>query len=282
MSRAIVSIDGADDRPLSTDRVFATAAFERATIADALADATRWLDRQPPSSREIVIRGTLRRGAVSDADLSMIPPAIGIRFEHVPATSPNDVSWPVLTRRNGSLVRLDRALHFEADATRVADGATTPVADDLITIAARDADRPLAEAALGAALDAGVAWSNFERRVVVAWEGADVATATPGIEIIRMPVPSPPASAADAVLASLRALSPSPAGLEPVMIAPEQLSAWSRAPGPPATTAPLADEGDRRAVWAVVLALLALEAWMRRSPPAVAEAAADAGEARVA
>ena len=59
------------------------------------------------------------------------------------------------------------------------------------------------------------------------------------------------------------------------MITPEQLSSWSRTPGPPAINAPLADEGDRRWLWGTVLVLLAVEAWLRRrregSVPAVVE-----------
>lgn len=283
-SRAIVSIDATDNVAVDAG-TFASSTFERATIKDALTDAIRWLDRQPPSSREIVIRGTLRRGAITDADLATVPQAIGIRFEPVTGTSLNDVTWPVLTRRNDSLVRLDRALHFETDATRIADGAITPVPDSLITIVARDADLPLAQAALRAALDAGAAWSDFDRRVLVAWEGAEASATTgaaPGTQIIRMPVPSPPSSAADAVLASLEALSPRRDRLEPVIITPEQLSAWSRPPGPPPPSATLIDEGDRRWVWGAVLALLAIETWMRRSRSAVTDVAADVSEARVA
>lgn len=251
-SRAVVALEGARRRP---------------AIADGLADAVRWLGQQPPASREIVIAGTLRRGSVTDSDLSIIPKDIGIRFEHVAAVSPSDVTWPVLTRRNGSLMRFTRSVHLDTDATRVADGPATAVPGDLISIVAADADTPLAEAALRAALAAGVAWSDFDRRVVVAWEGADEAVITrrsSTARTIRMPVPAPPSAAADAVLAALREESPRPDQLEPVMITPEQLSSWSRPPGPPAINAPLADEGDRRWLWGAALALLALEAWLRR------------------
>jgi hypothetical protein len=178
------------------------------------------------------------------------------------------------------LVRLDRVVHLETDATRVSDGGVTAVPGDLITIVARDADLPLAQAALRAALDAGVAWADFARRVIIAWEGADTSAIAPQTQVVRMPVPSPPSSAADALLAALETLSPRRDALEPVTITPEQLAAWSRPPGPPATSATLIDEGDRRWVWAVVLALLAIETWMRRSRTSVT--AADTVEARVA
>lgn len=284
-SRAIVVLEGADEGRVATAATgaFTSAAFRRTAIADGLTDAIRWLDQQPPSSREIVIAGTLRRNSVTDSDVASIPLEIGVRFESVAATSSNDVTWPVLTRRNGSLVRIDRAVHFATDATRVTEGRATAVAGDLISIVARDQDTALAHAALRAALDAGVSWSDFARPIVVVWEGAEAANqrVPEGARQIRMPVPTPSSAAADAVLAALSEAAPRPDHLEPVVIAPEQLSGWSRPPGPPAAGAPLADEGDRRWLWGAVLALLAIETWLRRqSDPAVA--VADGAEAQVA
>ena len=284
LSRAIVPIGDPVDAS-TPENVFASATFARARLGDALTDAVRWLDAQAPSGREVVIRGTLRRGSITDADLAAVPQAIGIRFEALPGTSSNDVTWPVLTRRDGSLVRLDRTLHLDADTTRVADGAITPVADNLIAIVARPGDLPLAQAALRAALDAGVAWADFDRRVIIAWDGADasaVDSPPAGTQVIRMAVPSPPSSAADAVLASLETVSPRRDALEPILIPAEQLAAWSRPPGPPAASGTLADEGDRRWVWGAVLALLAIESWMRRSRSAAVSSAITVPETRVA
>jgi hypothetical protein len=51
--------------------------------------------------------------------------------------------------------------------------------------------------------------------------------------------------------------------VEPVVSPRERLNEWSRAPGPPAADAPLADEGDRRWFWALALALIAMEQWLR-------------------
>ena len=267
-SRAVVAVDADGDSVDATiaDGAFASAMFRRASIADALADAIRWLAQQPPSSREIVIAGTLRRGSISESELAMIPAEIGVRFQRADGTAANDVTWPILALREGAIVRMDRAVHFEIDATRVENGPVTALADDLVSIVAQDDDRPLAEAALRAALEAGVPWSDFDRRTLIVWDGADAAaTDATGARIIRMPVPAPPSAAADAVLAALRAVSPRPDRFEPVRLTPAQLSAWSRQPGSPPADAPLQDEGDRRWLWGAVLALLALEAWMRRS-----------------
>ena len=48
-------IDGAARVDVPGD-VFRTATFDRTRLADAIADAFRWLDAQPPSAREIVLR----------------------------------------------------------------------------------------------------------------------------------------------------------------------------------------------------------------------------------
>jgi hypothetical protein len=267
-SRAVVALDGDGDSMDATmaEGAFASATFRRQDVADALSDAIRWLGQQPPSSLEIVIAGTLRRGSISESELAMIPPGIGVRFQPADGSAANDVTWPVLARRDGAVVRIDRVVHFDTDATRLEDGQVTAVANDLVSIAAPEGDKVLAEAALRAALDAGVSWSDFDRRTLIVWDGADAAAiGAAGARIIRMPVPAPPSAAADAVLAALRAASPRPGRLEPVMLTPAQLSAWSRQPGPPTANAPLQDEGDRRWLWGAVLVLLAIEAWMRRS-----------------
>ena len=286
-SIAVVALEGADEALISTMTAgaFASAAFRRPAIADSFADAMRWLAQQRPSSREIVIAGTLRRGSVTEGDLRIIPTEIGVRFNAVPAPSSSDVSWPVLTRRNGALMRIDRRVHLDTDETRIVEGEATSVPNDLISIVARGEDTPLAQAALRAALAGGVAWSDFDRRMVIVWEGADevaIKRDRPDVRTIRMAVPSPSAAAADQVLRALNEVSPPTADLEPVMITPEQLSSWSRTPGPPATNAPLADEGDRRWIWGIILALLAVETWMRRRRPELTGLVADETAARVA
>ena len=267
-ARAIVWLDDADAALASqiADAAFASASFRRSSTQDAIADAIRWLDQQPPASREIIIAGTLRRGMVADSDVATVPPSIGVRFVAVSGESVNDVTWSVLTRREGSIVRINRAVHFTTDATRVTEGDSVAVAGDLVSIAARSDHLPLAQAALRAALDAGVVWSDYQSRILIVWDGADeiaVSQGGPATRVIRMPVPSPPSAAADAVRAVLSELSPRPDRFEPITITPEQLSAWSRPPGPPAATAPLADESDRRWLWGAVLLLLAFEWWVR-------------------
>ena len=134
-----------------------------AASADALADAVRWLDAQPPSSREIVVIGDVATRIDRRQRSAHVPPQIGIRFvpdRGVGACRTQTMS--ILTRRDGALVRVDRRVHLDADATRVSERRS---------IAGRHRSRddrcaaarcgPLAEAALRAALDAGVPWSRL-------------------------------------------------------------------------------------------------------------------------
>ncbi|HUQ87321.1 MAG TPA: BatA domain-containing protein [Vicinamibacterales bacterium] len=291
MSRAIVAIDVVDPSIVAKEAegAFTSATFRRASIADALADASRWLDRQPPSSREIVIAGELRRGVINERDLAAVPAGIGIRFLQTASTSNVEVTLPVLTRRNGVLMRIDRRVQTGSDTTRVTDQAGTAVANEIVTIVAKPADTALAEAALRAALDAGIPWADFDRRVSIVWEGAPHDPRTPrpqdprtprpqALQVFHMPVPSPPA-AADAVRDVLTAVSP-PDLKEPIAISAEQLAVWTRSPGPPAANAPLFDEGDRRWLWGLAIVLLALESWLRR--PAESSQADRREEPRVA
>ena len=262
----------------AAEGAFAATIITRLTMADAFGEAVRWFDQQPPSAREIVVLGALRRGALNDADLSIVDRDIGIRFLPATIASPSAMVMPVLTRRNGSLVAVDRQVHAAVDATTVTDGAATAVSPDLVSIVASAGDTPLAEAALGAALDAGVPWVNFNRRVVIAWDGAAAGSLKPNTQVVEMPVPSPQ-SAANAVREVL--LSVSPARLrEPELVSAEQLAAWTRPAGGPSPNAPIADEGDRRWLWAAALVLLFVEWPLRRSAPADEPRKAD--EVRVA
>lgn len=269
-SRAIVVVGAAPAelrKSLETD-TFASATFSRTRAADALADAVRWLDARPPSSREIVIVGELRRGSLEAIDLAAVPNAIGIRLVQAATPAPAEIEWPVLSLRGGTFVRINRRVRLEAARTIVTDVPGVAVPNVRVSIAAAEADQRLADAALRVALEAGIPWTDFERPVLVVWTGADearVTAATGSARVVRMLRPSVAAAAADETAAALiRAAGRPPAAIEPVLIAPERLQEWSRQPGPPALNAPPADEGDRRWFWALALALLALEWWLGR------------------
>lgn len=247
VSRAIVTVGSVAEDALARLRTgaFRSTVVDRDDITDAIADAVRWLDTQPPSAREILVAGALRRGSIDRADLALIPAGIGIRFDSMTPAAPLDMTIPLLTLRNGALVRIDRPVHLTSDSTRVtSEGRETAVAADLVRITGKD--QRLADAALRAALSVGIPWDDFETRIA-----------------LTLPDDTPPASAADAVLRELQRRSP-PRVIEPIAIPAEQLTEWSRQPGPPSATAPLADEGDRRWLWGAVLMLLVIEWALRR------------------
>jgi hypothetical protein len=282
-SRAIVTIGASDPSAIAAaaEGAMASATFTRVTVADALGDAARWLDRQPPSAREIVVIGDLRRGAIDESDLSSVPAHIGLRFVPVTRSQPQEQTMSILSRRAGVLMRIDRLVRLDAETTRVSEIGAAPIRNDVVTIVATPRDADLAAAALRAALDAGIPWPDFARRVVILWDGAPQPRSADGTTVVRMAVPSPPASAADAVRDVLASVANSELK-EPVAISAEQLARWTRMPGPPSSDAPLSDEGDRRWLWAAALALVALEWLLRRSTSAARAKADVAMEARVA
>ncbi len=84
VARAVVigeGLDRADRSRVKRPAHFAYATFSRARLADGLADAVRWLETQPPASREIVIAATFRRGQLHQSDIDRVPADIGIRLK---------------------------------------------------------------------------------------------------------------------------------------------------------------------------------------------------------
>jgi hypothetical protein len=285
ISRAIVVIGSVQAEVTSklSEGAFRTTTVARNEIGDALRDAARWLDAQPRSAREIVVAGVLRRGAIASADLAAIPPEVGIRFEQTASELPAEMPVTVLAWRNDRLVRIDQNITLNADSTRVVGGAVSPVASDLISIIASARDTALAEAAMRAALVAGVPWRDVSKRIVLVWDEADdaiVRARSSGAEVVRMRIPVPAAGAADAVRAELVRVS-GVSWVEPALISRAQLDSWSRVPGSPSPSPPVADEGDRRWLWALALVLLTVEWWLRRHLSRAAESR-PAQEARVA
>ena len=277
VSIAIVRLDDtAVDGALAAN-AFRSHTFERARVADSLSDAVRWLDAQPPSSREIVFTGAFRKGQIAQSDLHNVPAGIGVRFANGTTTAATDrFAITTLTRRDGRVVFERRNVRLATDSTEVAGAETTPAPDGLIRIVAPAEAEALANAALDAALGAGLRWPDRDRRVVVVWGTA--AAPQGDAETLRMPVPDPPATAATAIWELIEAATPREA-IEPVEISRAELDAWSRPASGTAPHAKPADEGDRRWLWVMALAFLAIEQWLRRNRDSVT---ASSTEARVA
>lgn len=277
VSIAIVRLDDtAVDRAIATN-AFRSRTFQRSSVADSLNDAIRWLDAQPPSSRQIVITGAFRKGQIAQSDLHAVPVGVGVRFANGARPPAIDrFTLTTLARRDGRTVFEKRNVRVASDTTEVTGLETTPAPEGLIRIVSPAADEALANAALDAALGAGLRWPNPNRRIVVVWGTSAVVDGD--AEILRMPVPAPPATAATAVWRLVDAATPREA-IEPLEISRAELDAWSRPASGIAPHAHPGDEGDRRWLWAMALAFLAIEQLLRRNRDNVT---ASSAEARVA
>lgn len=290
-ARAVIVEPGTDPAAAAAPGAgaFVSRVFSRERLSDAVADAARWLHEQPPASREVVFVGVFRRDAVTPGDLRAIPDSAGIRFVPVASVAAErDVTVPVLMAGRAAgdgLVIQQRPVRLADESTRVTIGGETAVASDAVRIVAAPGDQRLADAALRAALGQGLRWRVSSQRVLIAWKGADEAAVERELRggvLVRMERPEPISSAASAVVQAVEPVSADPLGaLEPVRISGEQLRAWSRPAGAVPADARPVDEGDRRWLWALAVALLGAEHWLRRARATTA-LAEPAAEARVA
>lgn len=291
VARAIVLEPGADRAIASrqSQDAFVSEVFLEDRLRDAVIEAVAWLDDQPPAARELVVVAAFTLGQLSDADLVAVPPATGVRLvplDSAPAS--RDVEWPVLRRQGDALVREPRLVRLGDEATSVAEASPLPVPDEPIVMVAAPGDQRLANAALRAALTAGIHWpASAPARLVVAWKGAGdaaIARAAVGTQVVRMDVPSPTSSAASAVARAIAGVLDDPARtMEPVKLTRDQLARWERAPGAPPAAARPVDEGDRQWFWLAALALLGVEQILRaQSRRASREQSDTSPEARVA
>ncbi len=127
----------------------------------------RWLDAAAAvGARDRRSPAPCDAASIDDSDLAVVPPGSASGSSTPPAIASDDMMWPVLAWRDGALARIDRAVHFDVDCDA---GRGRPSGRGRRAISYRSsrepADTALAEAALRAALDAGVPWSDFERRI---------------------------------------------------------------------------------------------------------------------
>jgi hypothetical protein len=272
---------------------FAATFVARPLVADALRDASAWLEAQPPAGREVVIVSEARNGAITAGDLAVVPENVGVRFSVLPIPPPAAPMVMTAVAEDGD----DATAAYRIDVT-AGNGATSATyqrvgsAESWLAVQAPAADRRHAEAARAAALAEGlVNDAPGERRVTVVFSGPGVLQAgdlaapaadswmrgaldrLPGLAagerqgrlIVLAGVPATDPGAVNLLADVARiALTASRVDREPLAIAPERLAEWTRPPGPIAETAVPRDEGDRRWLWGVVLALLAVEHVLRR------------------
>jgi hypothetical protein len=153
-----------------TRSAFRTARIESADLRAAMRQATAWLGDQPPSSREIVCISDFQTGALSQADLDLVPPAIGLRFVAVGAPERSitgrgpRVFFDLAAFVPSATMTRDRT---EARFEAAADSATG--GDAGIVVIAAERERPAAEAAVRAALAAGAHAGAAGKPVAIVW-----------------------------------------------------------------------------------------------------------------
>ena len=157
-------------------RAFASTVFMASGhLADALRAASDWLERQPPSSRELVIAGDLRDGSLLGVDVAGIPPAIGIRFLPLSPT-------PVERRAQlGAIAESQGATTVQQLQLLLGDNDTTvdyrpdpaAAAPNSIEVRASPEHQPRVEAALRAVMAEGVILHrDGTRRLTIEFDGA--------------------------------------------------------------------------------------------------------------
>lgn len=246
--------------------------FARERLRDAMADAVRWLQAQPPARRELVVAAEFRVGQFSPADLAGVPSSVGVTLRRIDVPiPPREIEVSGLRLAGDALLATRAAVLIEAEAITVVERASTPLPRWPVRVAAADRDRSLANAALAAVLEAGVRWPiDVGTPIVVAWPGAsrtdlERSLGAPAVTI-AMGAPRDPGRAASALRDALAAVAPPLDRHEPERISAARLAEWSRPAGPPERTGLPRDEGDRRWFWGAALALLAVEQALRRTP----------------
>jgi hypothetical protein len=265
-------------------------------LPDGLRRAVAWLDVAPPARREIVILSDFQTGSISNTDVGHVPSRIGLRLVRTAMTPAADEgsAFEVLDRER----RLGARLQLGERATSVVYETGTAAMDGLTIHAPRAAAADV-DMLLRVVRTAGAVAPSASEPIVVRFPGAPPAanvdgsagawTAGAAHSLLRSPeirgidvavshpsgalvvdVDADPGSL-DAALVVKAALDArrDPRSLEevePRRIDEAVLTGWSR---PPGTADPntwrQTDESDGRWLWALALALLIVEALLRRS-----------------
>jgi hypothetical protein len=246
VARAVVL----EDRTAAPDDEVRSAAvaavFARLRLRDAVSDAVRWLERQAPSTRELVVMSAFRRGSTDAADFAEVPPHVGIRLTRTgggSASRTREISR--LTWRDGRAVRITEQLVLTSASTEVRELSAQVLEEPPVRVLAMPAEQPVADAALRAVLHRGLRLppAGLLERIDVEWPGS-----------------------VDQLAALLETrLSASIESWEPETLSDEELTSIRRSPAPAGAPTPV-DAGDRRMVWALLIALVVAETFMRRGP----------------
>ena len=220
--------------------------FVTRDLAGGLADASAWLSAQGPHRREIVVVGPLPRGALTSADILALPAGLGLRFERTGALAASTREQMAALLVGDTLWRVTESVTLDDASTTVREKGRALERGRVVEATAGVAEQPVAEAARRAVLRRGVRLTSPNDVPMSApWTGSVAALA--------------------AAVDARHATSDDHGSDEAMAIDDATLAGWARPASPYGASAPV-DEGDRRAVWLAVLALLALESWWRRRP----------------
>jgi len=265
---------------------------ETVSPAHAVAGAAAWLATQT-GPRELVIFSDFQAGTITRHDLQALPPGTGVQLRKVGIAGASDAF--LVTKASGTSETIAEVAHG-ADAS-VATWRTRAFAAPkapALHVRAADAEQSLADAMLDAAVSAGAPFhGDTTRNVTILFADVDAEPSDPAdrpwmsVVIARLADPALLAARRDTadgrehlllytdvqpgtiaaarfVSSVLHALdaSPPPAELEPGFIPADTLADWSRAAEPVHGSAD--DASDGRWFWLAVIALLAVETWLRR------------------
>lgn len=281
---------------------FASARFSGEDLHDAIDRAAVWLQRSAPARREIVIISDFQRGAIDRDALEAVPVGVGLRFIRagtLPSTAimplPAVGGWRGATWQGSAVVRRDSIdiAWTRQDAPSALSWLTTRQAAGDEDAAAR-AVRGAASFGVAAGdpahsavvVFAGAEPSNGEQPVATDWmlgaelalrqsallreSGATITTAEQGgALVVHASVAATDAMAPAVVRAVMLAVRPdvvADAELEVATVADAELASWRREPAPVGAVMSLPDAmvSDARWLWALALALIGIETWVRR------------------
>jgi hypothetical protein len=142
--------------------------FEATSLADGIRRAVLWLDAAPPARREILIASPFPVGSLAQADVALIPPDIGVRFERT-GTLPVTRTAPagaVLTPAGARA----RDVTFTRGGTSVHEAPSGDPVAFPVEVVGSAADRPPIDAAVAAVLSQRVwaAASDRHARLILA------------------------------------------------------------------------------------------------------------------
>jgi hypothetical protein len=274
--------------------------FEGADARDQLARATAWLADAPPARREVVILSDFQRGSLDRDDLAAVPAGVGIRTIRVATLPPSrEVPLPGVAGFRGS--NWQPAMQVDGAGTRVTwRRSASEAPPSWLTTSQADRERDAASRAVYAATSPGVAAGDDSRRVRVRFAGAPddaperaslrtqwmvdavlalresallrqtgatvQASELRGELVVDTNVTAASVDAAAVLRAVVLAVRPpdfADREAEIASVTDAELATWRRDAAPVSTTTGIPSDSDARWFWAVALALLGVETWLR-------------------